>query len=757
MVNIVQLISLFAAATGPAVISLTAGLSPNYQPQSAFCSLADSIFALTDIAELERVVDIAQHGAHRLDPEANARAAVAAFRLAHADAEWLTLKRALSFLDRAAGRYREDPCFFYHRGAIRREYGAQEPFSPNPWQKSVRGDVADKAIKDFRKAAELQPDWFSPVAAMAELTLTAYEDRLGRRPRWRRWTFAAIDAYVAAGGREPEAALWRGRMRVALDSLELALADFRSYSAATNSGMAQLEQARALFALGRDEEATRLYWQATTALGDSSVAAEMGRDLHYIFDPLERVEWNQLESGGRRTAWVGQFWNRRCARDLVTYEERIAEHYARLHHARLNYRRFRQAVRTSNYLFDVPDHEDVDDRGVVYVRLGPPYVDERCSARVSSCGTWIYQAADGRPMALHFSTYGADGRLITALPPEEYWRLGRHDPYYYSLGWRMATRNPATSWTGWLDRLELTARQRQLAERTVNQVLITDHLGLRLDYDLDFGYEWLFFQGERPGTVEATLAMAVPRGDISCQPTDAAGSCTLLLRTSIFARDSTLFWRDLLGTFEVADSAGDVLYGHIRILAGPGTWSYRMALFEPVPGPEGSLHGNWGGGQTTIPVFSDPQQPDRVSVSSLVVARPGTGGWIRAGEALALNPLHTYPTGASLELYYEIYGIREFEVFFTDLLLLEGDPPLASIDPPQEWIDSVVRGGRSALQLRFEESASYRGAPWVQLRKTLTLSDIRPGRYTLVLATTLSDLSTTIYRATPILVQPGTD
>jgi GWxTD domain-containing protein len=739
---------------------------------SEICTVAESFLALTEPGELQILVDSAEAYRLRRRPDLHVKGALAMYRIAMLTEEAALLKRALYFLDRAEHRYSDNPCYFYYRGVVRMDEGAVKPFAARAWAKPVVGDKADKAIQDFRRAAQLRPDWLAPAAAMVQLATWSFEGRIGRRGRWRGYALEALDRYGAAGGVDPEAHLWHGRLLMDLDSVELALMSFISCRADSPVPVVEVEIARALFALGRRREAVDAYWRAVENLADSAVAAEFGRDLHYIFDPLEAQEWAELEPEAR-AAWARKFWSRRSARDLVTVEERLAEHYGRLHHVRTHYRRFTWGRQTVvNDQFRLPDEEVLDDRGLVYLILGKPDQDVICAIRNLSCTSWIYETDDRQPVPLTFQTGGsADWYLVSELNPEVYERLGSIDPYFYIYAWRMylhSSRAPPAvetdveegvdplepMWADPVTRLSYETRERVRTEREADVTLARDRHRLPLDWLLEFGFEWLFFRGAEPGSVEATIAYGVPTRGLKCQAADGSRLCRLKVRASIFARDTVLAWRDVSGQVRLRGDPNTWLFGHLILEAAPGTWEYRLALFESPDSVAGErLRGNWGGGAFTVPQLWGQGEANRVSVSSLVLARPGRGNWVRGSEALALNPLHVYPPGATVELYYEIYGLGEVESYTTDIVLLPGvDPPSMSIDPSDEWVQEAMQEEVAALRLRFEESGARGGIPWLSRRKTLSLTDIEPGNYSLLLAITPADGSRTVYRVTPLRV-----
>jgi hypothetical protein len=197
----------------------------------------------------------------------------------------------------------------------------------------------------------------------------------------------------------------------------------------------------------------------------------------------------------------------------------------------------------------------------------------------------------------------------------------------------------------------------------------------------------------------------------------------------------------------------DWILGHVRMSAMPGRWDYRIAVYEPLDSGGEVARGTMTGGQFTVPGFWLYADSARVGMSSLLLARPGQGNWRRGGHTLALNPLHAYPWNATVDVYYEIYGIPEDQIFVTEISLLrEGNPPTASLDPPADWIEDVLERKRPELQLRFEESSSRDGRPWIARRKTVSLTGIREGKYVLVVAITPPPPAAPVYRLSPLVI-----
>jgi GWxTD domain-containing protein len=718
-------------------------------PRFGICSIADSVAAEGDTARLRTLLDTAATLDAHQNPQAYVEAGLAAFSLGRFYEDRDLLRQALDRLNDVERTYLEDACYLYWRGAVRRELGTRPPFVAEVWARLRGRDHRELAMADFRDAADLRPDWLAPAAEMAEISLAPFEGRAGRRDRWREWALSALDRYRAVSGPDPEVDLWRSRLLLEAGSFDEAHAAARRLVNSTPSSLADLELARALFALDRADEATEAYWRAVAGLGDGRVLAEMERDLRLIFDRQESTEWAEPMTGAERADWVRRFWARRAARDLVSETDRLAEHYARLRYVRDNYRRISEAQdRLATDRFNRPSDEVLDDRGLIHLRLGEPDENVVCLTRGrNTVYSWIYEGEDGRPLALHLSpARSADDWSFSSLLPDGcYARLGSVHPYYNTL-WFKFTRSRG------LERLQLATAERDRNEAAVRLALTRDRHRLPLDGRLEFGYEWLFFRGTEPGTVETTVSYGIPIRHLECENSEGSQACRIEVRASIFDRDTVVARGAELGQLEPL-SRRTWIVGHFRLSAAPGSWNYRVAAFEPATGGSDKVRGNWGAGRFRVPELWGANDSTPVSISSLVLARPGDGDWVRGEEGLALNPSHIYQPGATVELYYEIYGLPADATYTTEIILVKSDDlPTQTLDPPKGWVNELVEKQGSALRLRFEEVGTRDRRPWIERRKTLTLSGIGEGRYVLILAISPYDEDVTVYRVTPLRV-----
>ncbi len=733
---------LVGALTGPPTRSLPE------DPSFWICSLADSIAAESNIEDLVALIDTAATLDPRQHPEAQVEAGLAAFSLGRSYNDRDYLRQALDRLNDVKSAYSEDACYFYQRGLVRRELGARPPFIAEVWARLRNQDHKELAMQDFRQAALLRPDWLPPAIEMAEIAIAPFEGRVGRRDRWREWALAALDGYREAGGTDPEVDLYRSGLLIEDGAFEEAYSAALRLNDSAPSGLADLELARTLFALDRPDHGAEAYWRAVAGAWDERFLLEMERDLRPIFSPQETVEWAQVMTDDERAAWVRRFWSMRAARDLVSEGERLTEHYARLRYARENYRRVSEAqVRLQLDRFIRSNDEVLDDRGLIHVRMGEPDETIPCLAAGELSHSWVYRGEDGSPLVLHLSGGGGtdDWTFVTLLPLNCYARLGSRDPRYNTLGFDLFQGDG-------LQRLHLGTMERNRVETTVNYALSRDKHRLPLDGRLEFGYEWLFFRGAEPGTIATTLGYAIPIRHLQCKNDDGSVACRLEVRASVFGRDRVVARGSDTGQLDPLARRTWVL-GQFDMTAVSGNWNYKVAAFEMPTGESDDLQrGNWGRGRFTVPALWRGKGSSAVNVSSLVLARPGEGDWVRGEEALALNPMHIYRPDATVELYYEIYGLSTDAHYTTEIVLVRAkNPPVQSLDPPAGWVDDLLDDKRSALRLRFDEVASD-NRPWVARRKTVTLRGIGEGQYVLVVAIKPYDEAATIYRVTPLYV-----
>lgn len=117
-----------------------------------------------------------------------------------------------------------------------------------------------------------------------------------------------------------------------------------------------------------------------------------------------------------------------------------------------------------------------------------------------------------------------------------------------------------------------------------------------------------------------------------------------------------------------------------------------------------------------LPEFDRP----RLSMSDLVLGREGLGLRLWAGrDSIPVDPLNTYPIGATIEAYYEVAGLAVGTPYETDIELVairkgDDEAALASRVPD--------------ITLSFSEVSD---ASIVRISRRVDLGALRPGQYRL--------------------------
>ena len=256
-------------------------------------------------------------------------------------------------------------------------------------------DKGSRAAAALRQALRLEPSFAPALVDLARVT---------EAQRFNVKLADAVAAFRLAGtGATTERAdvqLARGRIELLGGSPDSALAAFRRYAALGGTpGVAYLEEARTLFVL---DSLSGMGPYFAGAASDDSIASRMyGDDLRPIASDSEFTALAAARGRGRVNV-LRKFWFQRDRADLRADGERLREHYRRLHVAR---QQFRLAETKRRYDTDEryrSGSREFDDRGIIYIRHGPPDDSVRYVA-VGVCAneTWRYRRPDGN-VILHF-------------------------------------------------------------------------------------------------------------------------------------------------------------------------------------------------------------------------------------------------------------------------------------------------------------------------------------------------------------------
>ena len=661
---------------------------------------ADDIIALKSLHRT-----LARRG--NADPVTALRSAYAALRLA-----------ALG-VDRDAGDAR----------AALRSLTAREPGWPYAWHARAEAEIRraesqradslalgsrvgtgtlEQALAHERRAVAADPAYAPAALTLAALALGLRDTAFfaGARDALRR----ADAAHSLPGA---DLLLARGRLERAAGEADSATAVFARAGADSGSAasLARLELARTRFAIGAPGGDSAYYDGAAT--DDAVVVAAYRADLAPIASESELARFD-ASGGGDRAAFLWRFWTDRDHVELRPDGERIREHYRRLLYAR---RHFALTIARRHYGDDDAyrsGSEELDDRGVIYVRHGEPVT--RLKPFVFGLmpnETWRYGRADG-DLLFHFSAgYDDRGggdlydyRLVESVldlrgagdAPKDQLLLSRQSlsPIYG----RMLNWGPYGA-------AQARDRERGIGRASIDYGTTTDSYELQYARPLT-AYADLVAVGARDGLPLAHFVFAIAPPETT--PTPAAEGATYPVRVRLVALDAAdhaVARTDTAFDIHLARPLrrGEYLIGRAELAMPPGHWSWRAAIEQRdeagVVLPRDSVR--------VAPVGP------ALALSDLALGiRAASARWLPTpADTVLLTPFTLFVERSEVELYYEARGAAPGTSYRHQISVYraKGDGRLES---------------RPVVALGFDERAE---GPLVRARRTLQLGRLKPGHY----------------------------
>jgi tetratricopeptide (TPR) repeat protein len=164
------------------------------------------------------------------------------------------------------------------------------------------------------------------------------------------------------------------------------------------------------------ETAQQYYWRAVESCKTALEAEYIFDELRYIVSGEELEKYRALASVDEKIAFFREFWSRRDPQTDTTYNARLAEHYRRWRYAEEHYvyDGFRTRFNDPDKLKDLrfPEsyalNEEFNDKGVVYLRHGPPdekeVTPEKTENPATAAESWLYGEKEGEPFLIfHFT------------------------------------------------------------------------------------------------------------------------------------------------------------------------------------------------------------------------------------------------------------------------------------------------------------------------------------------------------------------
>lgn len=567
------------------------------------------------------------------------------------------------------------------------------------------------------------------------------------------------------------ARLWRRA-----DVTDAALQTLEAIPMAETGSLALLERARALLETDANRDTgTRAYWAACEKL-DAAALPDFRDDLLAISTPEERTAWtyNAVDNFAD-CGWLREFWSERANRMAISTDERVALHYRRLAHARDWYwiARPRYAESWADKR-GRPEGLAFDDRGLMYVRMGPPETDEGfiglggegvdvafqvadLSGEATSFLTgvpdvdlgevrcWPYPRPDGYRIFCFaqtsvggFSRADGDYKLLQSIPGA----VGTHFYHRYVLNsnlpktwFRSNLRaavvglgSGASAWQRDLDRVEV----RHYGH--VGEVQTRDNISEALEQVPDvpavrstarLQVETLRFLNPSQRTWQVWALAGVRAGDLKPEP-NGDGVPTLVAggRFSILdGTDVEIHELPERRTPEASVRDDDGILFSSVFTAPPG----RLPLTVVIEDGNRTTAGNY-----LLDTLNVPAIGGLPMVSDIAVAQETGGAWTRDGvNFLNVTPAHVTNSDGSLYTYFEVYQVRPGTSYQVEIRMA-----------PVEKTAEILRLSPDELDFRLQFTAQMAGDIG-RHNLRLDLSDAPPGEY--ALAVRVQDVVTEAY------------
>jgi GWxTD domain-containing protein len=598
------------------------------------------------------------------------------------------------------------------------------------------GSQRRAAIAAYARASDLEPEAIPPLMGLIAAG-TALRDTavlIGQvLPRLRRAAGTAADTTI-------QLLAARARLERELGDPDSAVSvALRFAERSPHPGLARLELARSLFARG-ESRGHAPYFEGA-ADDDSVSVAAYRQDLAYIADDSVLAAFDNARAEARMAVLRG-YWRALDRRDLRKDGEWLREHYRRLAYARRHF-----SLQTNRPRYHVRDGFDsgsneLDDRGIVYLRHGEP---DRIAGRAagfwpidfgdadrhrdipagpqdpdavrrdsgtrpaespamagSGRETWLYFEDD----SLYLVEFAAGGVTIqNAGDPDDY----RLVPYLSTLPGGdeplireriqairpdlLAYFSKATGWGPHGQALAASAFRRSARDGIARGTTTVSHQ-LRFRRRLAVMAQ-VIAVGRSADSGLAHVVYAIPRTSVAPADTTFRGILPVRLRFMAEEAGGAAMSVDTTALLQLAPRLGqdDWILDRFEVRLAPGAWQYRFALeaggeFGRVLPPD----------SLTVPVaagvlaVSDPA----MGQAGRGIAWPafeGTQAWFQVGRPLRRS--------LPLDLYFEVYGLLPGEPFQTTLIVRAGRKTRLAISSEETATEGLTRVHRTAALNRL--------------------------------------------------------
>jgi GWxTD domain-containing protein len=137
-----------------------------------------------------------------------------------------------------------------------------------------------------------------------------------------------------------------------------------------------IQHALSFIDLKKDDEATRMFYRGLTQIKEPDKIEQLFLEAQPIATKEELAAWKKNSTTKDQLQFLSRFWKSRDPNLVDAVNERLVEHYRRIVHARAYYKKIRPPY--------------FDDRGFVYIRMGPP--DKTFAGTIDE--SWVYESTD---------------------------------------------------------------------------------------------------------------------------------------------------------------------------------------------------------------------------------------------------------------------------------------------------------------------------------------------------------------------------
>jgi GWxTD domain-containing protein len=584
----------------------------------------------------------------------------------------------------------------------------------------------ERSAGNYARALEADPRFVPAALALAQVELALLDTARLRAAR-----DALRRAARAVTPGPPELMLAVGRVERAAGSLDSANLYFERHLLSGGSrALGLLELARTRLALGRADGEGPYYEGAS--LDDAEGVSGYRADLEVVATEADLREFDRLK-GQARAAYLHRFWTDRDHLELRPEGSRLREHYRRVLFARVHFpltvsRRFygrRDAYRSGN--------EEVDDRGIIYIRQGEPAQRLRPFVfGVMPNESWHYVRAEG-DLLFHFSAgYDGDGggdlydyRLVQSVldlhgaadAPRDQLLLSRQSlsPLYSRmLNWgRFGSANAQ-------------ARERNIGVTSIAVGTSTDTYELQFKRRLAAVADLVAVGRSSRGRLGHFIFGIAAQGTSARRVPGGVEYAVGVRVVALDARDRAVATLDttLVISLEKELSKKEFLVGRAELTLPAGRWSYRAALRQ------GDTVG------VVLPrdsVRVAPAERSALSLSDIALGTPGRAvSWVTdAADTVLLAPSALFRKGAEVQIYYEADGATAGLQYWHEIAVLRSGER-----------ESAGKG-RPLVSLAFEEAAT---GGIIRSQRTVRLDRIKPGSYVVEVRVTGPDGSSQVRR-----------